>query len=279
MTTHTLFVKVESATAAGKAAASRELTISVLRYIKENLQLIQTMGITIQVRKILDKDLKDDRVIKMLRERGITRLPALCTSQQVYIGAKSIIDLYDKNLKSFQAERQKKQAPPKKAVAAPDIESYFNREMMATGHDDDDDENMNEGGDNMMDTYRQVVSRRDGSAGPPRGHATNRMINDDEDMSARPPTRSSMRPNNVAPSRQNTPAKTSGPPARTSEPPPRTGGPPVMGSSSGGGPASGSMGGFDDDENSPQDDLMERAYFANMDDSLQDDPEDHKFDD
>jgi hypothetical protein len=271
MLAHTLFVKVEPPAVAGTAAESRELTLSVLRFIKSNLEPIRAMGVNVRVQKVRDEDLSNGQAVEMMRERGISRLPALCTPQQVYTGAKAIIGLYEKNLSMF-SEKQRR--PPPKAVAkTPDIESYMHQEMR---DGESDDEGMSEGGNSMMDTYRQVISRREGSggaAGPPRSHAPQRAQKDDDDRPMRQPAgrsmaqpagRPAMRPNNVDSSRGRAPPQSRPPPpppVRTPPPPPQGGGPSGL---------------DDDDEHNPQDDLMESAFLANMDDSLAHDDDDRR---
>ena len=260
MATHTLFVKVEPpSTEGGAGAASRELTLTVLRYIKANLSQIKAMGITVRVQKVREDDLKNAHAIKMMQERGISRLPTLCTPQQVYTGAKSIIGLYEKNISAY-SERQRP-PPPVKEKLTPDVDTYMSQQMM--GGDDEDDDGMSEGGSNMMDEYRQVISRRDGSggvAGPPRQHTPQRAQKDEGNGGGRP----QMRPNNVA---TRAPAPRSAP--QQMGRPSTASGPSPSALHSASPSASNAPPGFDDDdENSPQDDLMERAYLANMDDSL-----------
>jgi hypothetical protein len=277
MFAHTLFVKVEPPAVAGASAESRELTLSVLRFIKSNLEPIRAMGVNVRVQKVRDEDLSNEQAVEMMRERGISRLPALCTPQQVYTGAKAIIGLYEKNLSIF--SEKKRRPPPKAAAKTPDVESYMHQEMR---DGESDDEGMSEGGNSMMDTYRQVISRREGSggaAGPPRLHAPQRVQKDEDDddrpmpgrsmgqPAGRPTGNPAMRPNNVASSRGRAPPPSRPQPPMSRPQPPQPSRMPTA--SPGGAP-----GGLDDDdENSPQDDLMERAYLANMDDSLAHDDE------
>ena len=63
MLAHTLFVKVEPPAVAGTSAESRELTLSVLRFIKSNLEPIRAMGVNVRVQKVRDEDLSNGQAV------------------------------------------------------------------------------------------------------------------------------------------------------------------------------------------------------------------------
>jgi hypothetical protein len=235
---HTVYVKVE---AAGTAAARREPTLRVLRYIKQNLDTLKKMGISIRVQRIRDEDVKDERVVSLMKSKGISRLPALSTAKNTYTGAQEIIGLYQKNIASFTKKRAP--APVQKTS---DVATYMQNVM--DGPEDDDD-GLGEGSENMMDTYRQTISRRETQAPPRSG---NLRTTPNTKVEGR-----SMRADNVAPPPLNRPPprpQASRPPP--SRPPPRQ-------------PQSAPMlGGEDEEDNSAQDDLMERAWLANQDESM-----------
>jgi len=305
MVLHTLYVSTGGADAPGSTApgstAALATTLVVLRFIANNIKPINEMGITIKVVKIQPEALKNQRLIASMAARGITRLPALVTPKQVYIGTRAITDLYSKNIKSMREASAPRPPPPapREPRAPTDVDSSFNQERhgKSGGHSrggnidlSDDDDEMGGGGKDMMDTYRQQVARRDGSSGPPRPQTAARnhknspasqenrddnVRNEDEDEIQntisrlsrdvdRPPARGQgpQGPSRGSPAR----GSQGPPPARPSlGPPPRSSGAP-----SSGGPSSGGPSGMDDDEGpNPMDDLMEKAYMSNMEESIQ----------
>ena len=262
MAAHSLYVQA--------ADADNEATLGVLQFIVRHISVIRQMGVKLRAHKISAADLQDDRLVAALQKRGVTRLPALVTPNQAYQGAQTIIELYQRNIKEFSAQRTPN--PRARPTAPTDLDSFFHQEMHGSDGNVDlqDDDGMGEGS-NMMDTYRQMVARREGGvAGPPRPHAPRR----NPDEAPRAPPKMGGRPDNVrddgddiqdtvdqlARNVRGPPAR--GPPARgpPPPPPPPTRGPP---------PTQGPPPQFDDEEeHNPQDDIMERAYLANMEDSI-----------
>ena len=270
MTAHSLYVQA--------ADSDNEATMAVLRFIVRHISVVRQMGVKLRAHKISAADLQDDRLVAALQKRGVTRLPALVTPSQAYLGAQSIIDLYQRNIKEFTAQgpgagpRAGPGAGPRGRPAPPptDLDSFFHQEMHGSDGNVDlqDDDGMGEGS-NMMDTYRQMVARREGgAAGPPRPH-TPRRNPGERGTTPRAPPKMGGRPDNVRDDHddiQDTVDQLArnvrGPPPRAA-PPPRPAPPPPAGTPQ-----------FDDDdEHNPQDDLMERAYLANMEDSTGGDDE------
>ena len=303
MVVHTLYVSTGGADAPGSPGAATATTLVVLRFIANNIKFIHEMEISIKVVKIQPQALKNQRLISSMAAKGITRLPALVSPKQVYIGTRAITDLYSKNIKSMrEAQNLAARAPPAKPVeprAPTDLDSFFNQEMHGKsggggGHSrgsnidlSDDEDDMGGGGKDMMDTYRQLVARRDGSSGPPRPQTatrnhksspeTNRddnVRNEDEDEIQNTLTRLS-RDVDRPESRARAPGPTRPPPGPSSRPPGPSPGPsrsPPGPSRSPPGPSRSPPGpsGMDDDEGpNPMDDLMEKAYMSNMEESIQ----------
>lgn len=274
MATHSLYVQA--------ADSDNEATMSVLRFIVRHISVIRQMGVKLRAHKISVADLQDDRLVAALQKRGVTRLPALVTPSQAYLGAQSIIDLYQRNIKEFTASQGPGAGPRGRPAPPPptDLDSFFHQEMHGSDGNADlqDDDGMGEGS-NMMDTYRQMVARREGgAAGPPRPHTPRRNPGEREGPSRAPPKMGG-RPDNVRDDHddiQDTVDQLArnvrGPPRG---PPPR--GPPPRGPPPRGPPAPPSQSGGtlldEEDEHNPQDDLMERAYLANMEDSTGGDDE------
>lgn len=76
-------------------------SIRVLQYVKQNLKIINEMGVYIVVVKIREED-KDRDLVDKLIEQGIERLPALITNEgRVHVGLKKIQELFDNNMDKF----------------------------------------------------------------------------------------------------------------------------------------------------------------------------------
>ena len=168
-TTHTIYVKV--ATGADNDAKSRDITLELLQYIYAQMPTFAQMGITVKVSKVRSQDLEDTRLIEAMRRRGIPRLPALVTPNNVFIGLKEITDVYERNIKEFNAVLRRGELSGGGAGIADedDLASYYRDEVASEGAEDDDgdEKGLGEGGD-MMNSYRRMMERRDNSEGRPR---------------------------------------------------------------------------------------------------------------
>ena len=164
--THIIYVKV--ATGADDDAKSRDITLELLQYIHTQVPTFAQMGITVKVSKVRSQDLQDPRLIEAMRRRGITRLPALVTPNNVFIGLKEITDVYERNITEFNAVLRRGELPGGGAGVADedDLASYYRDEMAFDGAEDEegDEKGIGEGGD-MMNSYRQMMERRENSEG------------------------------------------------------------------------------------------------------------------
>jgi hypothetical protein len=165
-TTHIIYVKV--ATGADDDTKSRAITLELLQYIHTQMPMFAQMGITVKVSKVRSQDLQDPRLIEAMRRRGIPRLPALVTPNNVFIGLKEITDVYERNIKEFNAVLRRGELPGGGAgtVDEDDLASYYRDEMAFDGAEDEesDEKGIGEGGD-MMNSYRQMMERRENSEG------------------------------------------------------------------------------------------------------------------
>jgi hypothetical protein len=225
---HTIYV---DPAAGGKG---REATLGVLRYVHAQLPTLKRMGLQIRVVRIRAGDLENPQLLAALRRRGVVRLPALATPKGVYLGHQEISSLYGENIKEFLKGAQS-------ASEGSDLDSYYRDEMTLERAREDSgggEEEIGEGG-GMMGSYRQMMERR-GTGRP--GH--NRAGALDSAPPAGRPAGGGSRPDNVA----TPPGDDLAAIARIA---------PAVG------PALLHEESMEDGE-SPQDDLMERAYWGRM---------------
>lgn len=270
---HNLYVKV--VTGADADHKSRDITLGALKYVHTRLATFAQMGIAVKVNKIRSQDLQDPRLIEAMRKRGITRLPALTTPNNVYIGLKEICDVYERNVKEFAAVASRGERPVEGILPEDDLDSYYREEMSFERADEDAEETGIGEGDDMMNSYRRMMDRRDNSESGRRPHhiAGGRLLATTSDVSGGPRgggPRPAGRPDNIAPpaggARQRAPVDAED--AEIQETIDRLArdiddGMRSRAFTSGGGDSLDDDGGAD-----PQDDLMERAYWANMSESL-----------
>jgi len=203
---HNLYVLVVGGNAAApNDRKGRELTLAILKYIHDRLPVFTKMGVNIRVHKVNKSDLGNARLVAAMERRGISSLPALVTPNNTYVGNRSIGGVYEKNIAEYQAfRRQGTEAPTGIAQDDDALASFYRSEMTfekaadddGLGNDGDgignDGDGIGEGGD-MMDAYRQMMQRRETreTKGPGRGQPA-------------PPKRGgapapARRPDNVAP--------------------------------------------------------------------------------
>ncbi len=137
----------------------RRLTLQVLQYIQDHLGALAKMGIKVRVNRLRRCDLANSRVTQAMKNKGITRLPALVTPNRVYVGMREIAAVYERNIKAF--EETVRRSDP---VSAGDRElrHYYADEMSfeRATQDQADGDVMDESAD-MMDDYRKLLQRRE----------------------------------------------------------------------------------------------------------------------
>jgi hypothetical protein len=132
------------------------------------------MGVKIRVHKVKKSDLGNARLVEALKRRGISSLPALVTPNNTYVGNRSIGEVYEKNTAEYKAFlRQGDEAPAGIAQDDDDLANFYRSEMTfekAAGDDglSNDGDGIGEGGD-MMDAYRQMMQQRE-TKGPDSRH-------------------------------------------------------------------------------------------------------------
>jgi len=109
--------------------------IELLKYINKNIATVNKLGVKIRVDKLKNGEFDED-MVNMLKNKGITRLPALITSDgSVFIGLKSIIDLFEKNLNAARGRERVEPVAHVDVVAEmgtnPDMNAWWMRELYA----------------------------------------------------------------------------------------------------------------------------------------------------
>src|ERR1700689_2351997 len=81
-------------------------SLELARYLDKNIDGINRTGIKIQLEKLADCDF-DAGLIDMLQKKGITRMPAMISSNgKVSVGLKQIIDVFDGNSSTLKKTEQ-----------------------------------------------------------------------------------------------------------------------------------------------------------------------------
>lgn len=130
--------------------------MTFLLFIKNNIKNIRNMGV--------------DLVIKMLTTeeaqaiKDINYYPTLITPNKLYTGYKEIIAIYQTNLQAY--INYNKGSPPlrkadkeKEVESEDDIHDYFKSQLNGQKEVEQDSDAFGDG-NNMMDTYRMMVDRR-----------------------------------------------------------------------------------------------------------------------
>jgi len=161
---HDLYVFVVGKTARGPSdEKSRELTLAILKYIHERLPLFAEMGVQIRVHKVKQPDLDNPRVVQALEARKISSLPALVTPSNTYVGTRLIKSVYERNALEYDAWRRREVESPTGMTPEDDLAKFYRDEMSfeKAAENDDDSDGIGENGD-MMDAYRTVLQSRNG---------------------------------------------------------------------------------------------------------------------
>lgn len=251
---HNLYVKLVAP--GDPDAKSRSITLSTLKYVHSRLQTFSNMGLVVRVNKIRSQDLQDSRLVDAMRRRGITRLPALITPNNVYLGLTEISDIYERNIGEFAATNRREEHAVTGSELESDLDSFYRSEMTFAQAEDDDKETGIGEGEDMMNSYRDMMEQREGST--PRPPTAGRPMASLGDRNPAPVRSAPGRPDNV---RSADPED-----AEIQETIDRLSAD-IDDNLRSRAFAGGGGDSLDDDGDSFQDDLMERAYYANMSNS------------
>ena len=142
---------------------SRNLTLAILSFVHSSLKNLTKLGIRIKVNKIKQSHLQNQKLINAMKTKGIKRLPALTTSNNVYLGYNEIVDLYSRNMKVFSAFKRREDTPATGMTPEDDLQKFYDQEMN-TGEAwddavDNEDSSLGES-EGLMESYRYMMERR-----------------------------------------------------------------------------------------------------------------------
>lgn len=176
--THDLYVHLAGDPSGGSEQGwqARQRTLEILHYIDSRLGVFHEMRLFVRVHKVRGGDLRQSRLKAAMERRGISSLPALVTPNNTYLGVSAIGGVYEKNCRDFAEWKQKQPGggpgrPPLPLRPEEDLASFYRREMGGGDGEDgdgdgDDDDAMGEGGD-IMDSYRAMMTQRETGRGAP----------------------------------------------------------------------------------------------------------------
>ena len=156
---HNVYVKVVQK--GDTDVKSKDLTLQVLKYIHQRINIFKQMGLQIKVNKITSQDLQNVRLRAAMKKKGIARLPAMTTLTNTYLGVKEIFDIYDRNIKEYLAVRGREEKKIEGLAKEDDLDDYFKTEMTFERAEDDEKESGIGESDDMMSAYQSMMQRRD----------------------------------------------------------------------------------------------------------------------
>ncbi len=160
---HNLYVKIVPDTESDEM--SKKLTRQVLLYITSRLPLLRQMDLKVNVNRVRSKDLKNPALTSAMKRRGIARLPALTTPNNVYLGVKEIVDIYQKNMKEYEAVNRREAKTTHREMDRPedDLDQFYRDDMTEDNAkaDADDEAIGDQDTETMMRSYSRMMQRRE----------------------------------------------------------------------------------------------------------------------
>jgi hypothetical protein len=142
-------------------ARHRAATLRVLRYLSDRRASIRQMGIDIQVIKVRGCDLANRQVVQAMKSRNITLLPTLVTAAMPYSGPTAIIDLYEKNIAELAAMKRRGESEVEGYQEEDVLDAFYRENMTLKAAEDDMEESGIGQQKNMMDSYHDMLHRRE----------------------------------------------------------------------------------------------------------------------
>ena len=180
---HTLFVAIirKNDVQSKKDTMARQLTLDLIHFVRQNLPVLDEMGIVIVIERVDKKKLQDPRVRNAMKSAGLASLPALRTSTGIYLGNEEIKGLYMKNIEKFYEWKTRSEAPLGGMSAEDDLASYYKNEMtMEKATADhaslDDVEDINGENDDMMGAYRKRMRGRENGSHDQQTQSSSRHV-------------------------------------------------------------------------------------------------------
>lgn len=161
---HQIYVKVVTGADADKDTTSRKITIQLLTYVHTQLRALKDMGVSTRVNKITSQNLKDPRLVAAMKARGILRLPAVTTPNNVYLGLGEIRELYDRNIREHAAILGRGEREVQGATGEEDdaFRSFYKDEMtFERAEEDTNEDELGEGKQDLGTLHRDMMTRRE----------------------------------------------------------------------------------------------------------------------
>ncbi len=182
-----------------------ENCVKCARYISGNIHIINQMGISITVKKIPTKP--TEKMVKILRDMQIERLPTISISGKNHVGFDAIRTLFENNIQRFKEQLEKYQSGDDEETVSPagdegsvpssrNVQDFW-RKQIKTGDDQEDEESENSILDRDIRKFKEKEEKSK-IAMPHRGRGQANVpmrgapFGDDEEQE--PPKRSTSRP-------------------------------------------------------------------------------------
>jgi hypothetical protein len=160
---HNLYVKIVPETESDEM--SKKLTRQILLYITSRLALLKQMGLKVNVNRVRSKDLQNPALTGAMKRRGISRLPALTTPNNVYLGVKEIVDIYQKNTKEYEAFNRREEKTSYHEMDRPEdnLDQFYRDDMTEDNAkaDAEDEAIGDQDTESMMRSYSRMMQRRE----------------------------------------------------------------------------------------------------------------------
>lgn len=161
--THNLYVQIVPP--AESDDRSRQLTRDILVFITQNLPRFRQMGLKVNVNRVRSRDLQNPKLVAAMKSRGITRLPALTTPNDVYLGVLEIKSIYERNTKEFEAFTRREEKTAHRNMDAPEnaLDEFYRSDMtFGNAEGDASDEAIgDQDTESMMRSYSHMMQRRE----------------------------------------------------------------------------------------------------------------------
>lgn len=166
--THKLIVYVPEAargeTLTAREIESRDRSVFILKYFAARKKFLAPMGVEISVLKVRKADLQRPAILQGFAQKRVTSLPALVTPANTYCAAGAIMKIYDGNIEAFQLKARQKEAEIGGIHRETDAEEYY-RSIMTfekAANDDKEDDPFEDGatGDQIMSGVEKMMAHR-----------------------------------------------------------------------------------------------------------------------
>lgn len=155
---HMLYVRVVKKSEDFK---SYDVTMQLLKFLQSKKMLLSEMGIKLKIFSITTEKLQNAKLKMAMRQSKITNLPALKTPEGVYLGFKSIVQVYQTNIVAYTASKRQGKDDVKGISSEDEYDEYMRQEMTFERAEEDSSETAIGEENDMMDQYRHQMQARE----------------------------------------------------------------------------------------------------------------------